>query len=225
MVAPVCDALAFAHKLGIVHRDVKPANIIVSIQDGGKVVDVVDFGLAKLHEDLQRIAKTGQVLGSPVYMSPEQCRGDSLDPRSDVYSLAVVMYEMVTGELPFDASNPVAMMESHCNPKMIPVSIYRRDPDFAYGRELNSIVRKSMETDPALRYQTIDEFERAFMAGISWSRAAPMPKGFFQSDAYIEYMKEPEPVVTAPSLTPRAFSLSPGRWIWKSECEIVVRCG
>ena len=164
IVAPVCDALAFAHKLGIVHRDVKPANIIVSIQDGGKVVDVVDFGLAKLHEDLQRITKTGQVLGSPVYMSPEQCRGDSLDPRSDVYSLAVVMYEMVTAELPFDASNPVAMMESHCNPKMIPVSIYKRDPDFPYGRELNSIVRKSMETDPALRYQTIDEFKEAFMA-------------------------------------------------------------
>ena len=209
IVAPVCDALAFAHKLGIVHRDVKPANIIVSIQDGGKVVDVVDFGLAKLHEDLQRITKTGQVLGSPVYMSPEQCRGDSLDPRSDVYSLAVVMYEMVTAELPFDASNPVAMMESHCNPKMIPVSIYKRDPDFPYGRELNSIVRKSMETDPALRYQTIDEFKEAFMAWYQLVEGGPDAEGgFFQSDAYVEYMKEPEPVVAAPSLTPRAFSLS-----------------
>lgn len=209
IIAPVCDALAFAHKLGIVHRDVKPANIIVSIQDGGKVVDVVDFGLAKLHEDLQRITKTGQVLGSPVYMSPEQCRGDSLDPRSDVYSLAVVMYEMVTCELPFDASNPVAMMESHCNPKVIPVSIYTRDPDFPFGRELNSIVRKSMETDPALRYQTIDEFKEAFMTWYQMVESGPdAAEGFFQSAAYVEYMKEPEPIVAAPSLTPRAFSLS-----------------
>lgn len=208
IIAAVCDALAFAHKLGIVHRDVKPANIIVSIQDGGKIVDVVDFGLAKLHEDLQRITKTGQVLGSPVYMSPEQCRGDSLDPRSDIYSLAVVMYEMVTGELPFDASNPVAMMESHCNPKLIPVPIYKRDPGFPNGRELNSIVRKSMETDPSLRYQTIEEFKDAFINWYQLVETGVDAGGFFLSADYIEYMKEPEPSVPAPSLTPRAFSLS-----------------
>ncbi|MBI1269576.1 protein kinase [bacterium] len=208
IIAAVCDALAFAHNLGIVHRDVKPANIIVSIQDGGKIVDVVDFGLAKLHEDLQRITKTGQVLGSPVYMSPEQCRGDSLDPRSDIYSLAVVMYEMVTGELPFDASNPVAMMESHCNPELIPIPIYRRDPDFPGGRELNSIVRKSMETDPSLRYQTIDQFKEAFMNWYQLVATGADAGGFFQSADYAAYMKEPEPSVPEPSLTPGAFSLS-----------------
>ncbi len=192
VIPQVCDALSFAHSMGIIHRDIKPANIILTIVDGKKQVEVVDFGLAKLHEDLQKITKTGQVLGSPVYMSPEQCRGDDLDQRSDIYSLSVVMYEMVTGDLPFDANNPVAMMESHCDPELVPVSIEERIPGFPGARELNCIVRKSMETEPSLRFQSVAEFKEAINAWYE-TVSGSENNGYFEADEFQKYMNDSGP--------------------------------
>src|SRR6185295_5838955 len=102
----VADALQAAHDLGIVHRDLKPDNIMIAQQAGKDLVKVVDFGIAKAvggDESGQKVTKTGLVVGTPEYMSPEQLSGDKLDGRSDLYSLALVYYRMITGTLPFQA--------------------------------------------------------------------------------------------------------------------------
>src|SRR5204863_13642 len=97
------DALGAAHDMGIVHRDLKPDNIMIAkARDGGDLVKVVDFGIAKAHgNEAQKVTKTGMVVGTPEYMSPEQLSGDKLDGRSDIYSMGLVAFNMLTGLLPF----------------------------------------------------------------------------------------------------------------------------
>ncbi len=97
----VCNAVDHAHRNGIVHRDLKPANIMLMDISGQEFVKVVDFGLAKIGEEAQRLTQTGEIWGSPLYMSPEQCNGHSMDARSDIYSLGAVLYESLTGTVPF----------------------------------------------------------------------------------------------------------------------------
>lgn len=159
IISQVCDAIAYAHFEGVVHRDLKPENVVVLEEDGPVRVKILDFGLAKIEEDLQRLTKTGVVLGSPAYMSPEQCMGLKLDQRSDLYSLAVVAYELLTGALPFvEGDNPIAMMEAHCdhNVKPQPISQLRAEiPDCA---KLQSILERALSTDAADRQQSIEEF-------------------------------------------------------------------
>src|SRR3989449_560665 len=102
------DALQAAHDLGIVHRDLKPDNIMLTrARDGVDLVKVVDFGIAKAvgGDDSQKVTKTGLVVGTPEFMSPEQLSGDKLDGRSDLYSLALVLFKMLTGKLPFEATS------------------------------------------------------------------------------------------------------------------------
>lgn len=105
----VCDGLSVAHEQGLVHRDLKPSNIMLIESDEEKdIVKVLDFGLAKNpyeQTESQKLTQTGEVMGSPVYMSPEQCFGGQLDARSDIYSLAVVIYESLTGKLPLLGNN------------------------------------------------------------------------------------------------------------------------
>lgn len=112
----VCDGMEHAHKHEVLHRDLKPDNVmIVTSGLAGSVVKVVDFGLAKLMDgpDGQRLTRTGEVVGDPRYMSPEQCRGETLDVRSDIYSFGCLMYEALTGKWPFDADDPVAILHKH----------------------------------------------------------------------------------------------------------------
>ena len=109
----IAEALAAAHALGIVHRDLKPDNVMITRKGAdADFVKVLDFGIAKTVADDSgdNLTKTGFVLGTPVYMSPEQLLGEKLDPRSDIYSLAIIVYEMLTGKLPFDGDNPQAVM-------------------------------------------------------------------------------------------------------------------
>jgi len=182
----VCEALTHAHSKGIVHRDIKPGNVIVNMGKTETTVKVVDFGLAKLNEDLQRITKTGQVLGSPVYMSPEQCMGLTLDPRSDVYSLGILAYEMVTGVLPYDGNSPVALMEQHCNPDKIPIPVQQRRPELAGAVEMNMIIRRAIESEPENRYQSAAEMQKALE---SW-RALVLEGtdgGHFDAPEYDDY--------------------------------------
>src|SRR5262245_56156121 len=124
-----CAALEEAHQKGIVHRDLKPENIFLSNQGGIRdYVKVLDFGLAKVTEREMRpgsmiLTQEGMVFGTPEFMSPEQAQGEKLDGRSDIYSLGVIMYELLTGKLPFDAAQPMEFIQRHIKEPPMPLQV------------------------------------------------------------------------------------------------------
>jgi len=160
ILGQICDALDVAHQQGIIHRDIKPENIILIDTPQGKQIKVLDFGVARIQEDLQRLTKTGVVLGSPAYMSPEQCMGMELDSRSDLYSLGVVAYELVTGYLPYTAETPVEMMESHCDPDQLPTPLAAYAPTIPALEQLQTVLYHALQTVVEERTSSINEFRR-----------------------------------------------------------------
>ncbi|MBS1997310.1 MAG: serine/threonine protein kinase [Cyanobacteria bacterium SZAS LIN-2] len=156
------DALASAHALDVVHRDLKPENILLSSQNQtNDWITLVDFGLSKLKEpktqDAYQITRTGDVCGSPPYMSPEQCLAASaVDPRSDIYSLAVVVYESLSGALPYQAKSAIEMMDCHLYGTPIPFS--QSSVDLKVCTELTNFFIKALAKEPDVRHQTIVEF-------------------------------------------------------------------
>lgn len=157
----ICFGLAHAHDLGIVHRDVKPSNIM--IVDGAKLgsegsVKILDFGIAKIlqHEEgeIQALTKTGEIFGSPLYMSPEQCLGHLVDHRSDIYSLGCVMFECLTGKPPFHGDSALSTMLLHQSavaPKVRIDSPQAKN----ISPELENIVAKMLSKEPNDRYQNL----------------------------------------------------------------------
>lgn len=156
-----CDALNYAHKRDLIHRDLKPSNfMLVDEEDQDDVVKLVDFGIAK-HLNMpastvNQLTASGEVLGSPVYMSPEQCTGNRLDARSDIYSLGCVMYETLTGKPPLLGSDIFDTIQRHIHDT--PRSFASVDPALiSVPEQLEQIVLKCLKTDPNDRYQTILE--------------------------------------------------------------------
>jgi len=155
----ICQGLKAAHANSILHRDLKPSNIMLSVTaDGSKrSVKIVDFGIAKLMkpDSSQRLTKAGSILGSPSYMSPEQCQGKPQDFRSDIYSLGCLMYECLTGQLPFDANSELEILYKHV--REVPRSFLQVAPDAAICPDIQDAIFKCLEKDPDHRYQTVDE--------------------------------------------------------------------
>lgn len=155
-----CDALGHAHERGIIHRDLKPSNImLVSLGKKERLVKIVDFGISKIlpHGRFpgQDLTNAGDVVGSPLYMSPEQCKGLPLDGRSDIYSLGCLMYQAVTGALPFLGENALQTLSKHiCDP---PPHFKEMAPDLKIPAELERIIFKTMEKEPDDRYATVAE--------------------------------------------------------------------
>jgi beta-lactam-binding protein with PASTA domain/tRNA A-37 threonylcarbamoyl transferase component Bud32 len=151
----VCAALAHAHEKGIIHRDIKSQNILVT--PGGRV-KVTDFGLARvLSIPSATVTRSGTVMGSVHYFSPEQARGEETGPRSDLYSLGVVLYEAVSGRLPFQADNPVTVALKHL--RDAPAPLNRDNP--AVPQRLEEIIFKALAKDPEQRWQTAREMQQA----------------------------------------------------------------
>ncbi len=176
----ILDALDHAHSQQIIHRDLKPANIMVGKGlDGESVLKVLDFGIARLQDDLQRLTAAGQVVGSPLYMSPEQCMGHDVGPRADLYSLGVLLFELITGTLPYVCPTASQTMGAHCDPNVHPAALDQYRKDLGALDQLNKIVLRALETDPSKRFQSAKEFKRAIEYWIQSVRVgsqAPLPK-------------------------------------------------
>jgi hypothetical protein len=153
------DALSYAHGHGVVHRDLKPANVLI---DGRGNVFLTDFGIAKLLESASpRLTQTDAIMGTPAYISPEQAQGQTVDQRSDIYSLGIILYEMVTGSVPFTAETPLAVLFKHISDPLPPPSLIKPD----IPPEIEKVILKALAKDPRDRFATAAEFVAA------WERA------------------------------------------------------
>ncbi len=155
----VCGALEAAHRSGVIHRDIKPENIFLSPQpDGSYFVKVIDFGIAKIVTDTSKggppLTRQGMIIGSPHYLSPEQCTGQELDARSDIYSLGIVLFEMLTGQVPFTAVTPVAVALLHANEP--PPSLRKLNPEIP--KALDDLVMRALAKSKADRPASAHEF-------------------------------------------------------------------
>lgn len=157
----VCGALDHAHRKGVIHRDLKPGNIVL-MDDESDFVKVVDFGLAKLNDTNRRLTQSGELWGSPPYMSPEHCQSKPEDERSDLYSFGAVMYEILTGKDPFHyATSVYELIQIHINTDPPPLA--EANPLVNVPTELEAVIFKSMAKKPEDRYQTAAELRDALV--------------------------------------------------------------
>jgi serine/threonine protein kinase len=145
----ICEGLSEAHNTGVVHRDIKPGNIIIDRKNKARLLD---FGLATVTGE-KKLTKTGSTLGTVGYMSPEQVKGEGADHRSDLFSVGVLLYEMITGRLPFEAEHDAAVYYNIVNEVPEPLARYKS----GVTGELQQIIYKALAKDPSLRYQHVDE--------------------------------------------------------------------
>jgi serine/threonine-protein kinase len=201
VLSQVLAALAVAHDMSVVHRDLKPENILIvrGTTDDGRVVDwvkVCDFGIAKIldasvapeEQPRRRHSTTGLIVGTPAYMSPEQARGEKLDARSDLYSLGVVLYELLTGRVPFDAETPLGIALKHISdePRAPSSSAPSLDPN------LERICLKAIRKQPADRYQTAREMRQslqnaAINPGVGTQQTLPAVHAAAPSDLQLRH--------------------------------------
>ncbi len=188
LIAPLlkqaCAAIETAHRQGIIHRDLKPDNFILQeTPDGAMHVKLLDFGIAKLldrtEEKSLSLTQTGMVIGTPNYMSPEQCQGEELDARSDIYSLGVVLYEMLTGSQPFSATNPTGIAVKHVTEK--PRSLREQNPSISAAVE--KVVLKALEKNSRDRQQSALQLAQEFEDAVTSNKSAiPLPASYETSE-------------------------------------------
>lgn len=177
-VMQVLDALAYAHERGVVHRDIKPANIM---RTPAGAIKLMDFGIARMQQD-RRLTKTGHTVGSLFYMSPEQIKGSQPDPRSDIYSLGITLYEMVTGRRPFHATSDFEIMAAHLQQMPVaPIQIVPGVPPM-----LSDIILTAIAKEPEQRFQSAQAFRAALQSMMTGSPA----------DRTVQY---PQPVGVGPT--------------------------
>jgi serine/threonine protein kinase len=189
MAAQIADGLAFAHSRDIIHRDVKPSNIMVSETEDGMVAKVMDFGIARMPTSSVK-TQTGMILGSPRYMSPEQVVGHALGPRTDVFSLGVVLQEALTGIPPFEGPSINSIMYATVNTAPAAPSVVNPDVPM----ELDAIVAKALSKAPDERYESMKEFAR-----ILHDAKRKVESGEWKP---VPLSERPQPVDAPPAATP-----------------------
>ncbi|MBO0680034.1 Stk1 family PASTA domain-containing Ser/Thr kinase [Mycolicibacterium sp. S2-37] len=214
VIADACQALNFSHQHGTIHRDVKPANIMIS-KTGA--VKVMDFGIAKALADANSVTQTAAVIGTAQYLSPEQARGEKVDARSDVYSLGCVLYELLTGEPPFVGDSPVAVAYQHVREDPVPPS----QRHAGITPDLDAVVLKALAKNPDNRYQTAAEL-RADLVRVHSGEPPEAPKVLTEAERTSMMSAAPahgrtEPIAHMPRPEPRPADRgrggSIGRWL------------
>jgi serine/threonine protein kinase len=171
IINQVCAALDEAHRHNIIHRDIKPDNIMVNVGDAALQVKVLDFGIAKLRDEaVSSLTQTGGIVGTPHYMSPEQCLGEELDSRSDIYSLGVVLYEMLTGRVPFNSPVSSAIVIQHVNQP--PASL--RSHNVSIPPAVEAVVLSALEKRRETRPQTAGDLAQRFTTALRDGIAIPL---------------------------------------------------
>ncbi len=166
VIRQVAAALDYAHANGVTHRDIKPSNIL--IDEWGNYL-LADFGIARMAESATTLTQAGSLLGTPAYMSPEQAKGEAVGSASDIYSLGIVLYELLTGRVPFQAETPVAVALQHvCAPLPRP---RRFNPALTPAQE--AVVLKALARRPTDRFASAGALAQAFSAAVETSHAAP----------------------------------------------------
>src|SRR3954471_15117717 len=196
----ILQALRFAHRHGIVHRDIKPHNVLV---DAEGRVKVTDFGIARA--GTSQMTEAGSIVGTAQYLSPEQARGTSVDQRSDVYSLGIVLYELLTGTVPFTGDTPVEIAMKHLSTIAEPPSTRRHD----IPRDLDLIVMRALAKDPNDRYQSAEEMDADLERFMRGSAVSPVTEESATQIMRVPVEDKPHaargPTMTAPRRTgPRA---------------------
>ena len=159
----ISDAFSYAHQRDVIHRDLKPSNVMLARKtNGDDLVEIVDFGIAKIITETTtgstQLTKTGDVFGTPTYMSPEQCRAEKIGARSDIYSMGVLMYEILAGQLPLKGHDALSTMSKHTREK--PEGLDGIDPDPILAKRMEKIIFKCLEKEANNRYQKMDELAR-----------------------------------------------------------------
>jgi serine/threonine-protein kinase len=178
IAADILRGLAYAHSAGVIHRDIKPANVFMTRAGGTEVAKILDFGIAKLVGDAraeagaETLTQEGLAIGSPVYMSPEQAIGNRLDARTDLYSLTVVLFEMLTGRAPFDDEDKIAVLRMHLTrrpPRLVDAAPTLTPPD-----GLEELIARGLAKNPAERIQSAGEYIDAIAAILERARRRPI---------------------------------------------------
>lgn len=213
---PVLQALAHAHEKGLLHRDLKPGNIMILSDDSAEEnVKVVDFGIAKVMQpddysgEMQQLTKTGSVLGSPAYMSPEQCQGLELDQRSDLYSLACVMYESFLGKTPFLGDSVLELMGKHVNEALPTVAELQKTIEL--DREISALILRALAKDPASRPASAAEFYSKLssaLGGLSSDRIPELYTTALRQKKFIDKLRAAGIVIALAALVTAPFCSS-----------------
>jgi len=188
VITEICDALQHAHDKGMIHRDLKPENIFLVGER--ETVKVIDFGLAKSIGDQgeSTVTRTGVVCGTPAYMSPEQVLLKDLDGRSDVYSIAVILYEMLAGERPFAAASPLQMCMAHV--QEAPPAIRQPHRDIRVPEAVEAVLLKALAKDPEERHLSPKDFARALRAGLRMAALSPGERSLRPLDSRLGFSVE-----------------------------------
>lgn len=183
----VCYVLEYMHRKGITHRDLKPDNIFYQIQEDMETIKVLDFGIAKVHATATHagsdLTREGMMIGTPRYMSPEQCQGQGVDGRSDLYSLAVVVFEMLSGQVPYDADNPFSVALKQINspiPKLSEVAPH-------IPEAVSDVIYKAMAKAPKDRYASVKDFAQALVQAANLQSTVHME--LLAGSAPVDYSK------------------------------------
>ncbi len=191
IISQVCAAMDDAHRQGVVHRDLKPENILVHATPQGLQVKVLDFGISTQREIFDhKLTQTGGVIGTPHYMSPEQCKGEEIDGRSDIYSLGIILFEMLTGFVPFNSKTPTAIVVQQVNQAPPPL----REINPETSAEVEAVVLRALAKRPEARPQTAGELAKELNAAVNGAAST-----------------SPSPAISAPASVPSAAALPPAK--------------